>query len=591
MAKFSELMHHPWLSPLRRRLTTGDAAYPSSATVADSDRRTTADLVEASCINTQLPPAQAFSIAQATDPTLSTDVANANDSSQDAPSALGWAPQTTPPPRGGLARPAQVGLLGLAIVALWWTWPRSGAPDFTLAAAWNNRNPAPETVALAVVNPANAARATAAAGSGIMATLQSVQATVTPFFPSIIVVTPTAAGTVTQPNTAPDVTTEDSADRSAAPVIILEASTLITGETPALIEVELPNAGVANAALLQPAAQPEAVVVALLPTATPSPTTEPQILPLATVPRVEVLPAAGADATATPVPPSPTPTTIPSPTPPAVGPGRLWSTFTPKPVAQSDHFWVANPFAGFASNRFASPNYQFGSTAGNRYRPHHGLDISNPLGTPVQAGVEGVVVHAGLDDPDVLGPYPNFYGQAVVILLDRRLPVAGGELDVFLLHGHLSEVRVTVGQRVQPSDIVGLVGMTGIAIGPHLHIEVRLGANTYSHSVNPWLWLEPAPGNGAVAVRVLTADGRTWAGAKVSIARFQRGQAIWARQIETYLDTENIGPDPAWGENGAMGDVPAGTYYLIANIDGESIRAEFDVRAGETTFVEIRTNR
>ena len=62
--------------------------------------------------------------------------------------------------------------------------------------------------------------------------------------------------------------------------------------------------------------------------------------------------------------------------------------------------------------------------------------------------------------------------------------------------------------------------MTGIAIGPHLHLETRLGANTYDHSVNPYLWLKPAPGNGAVALRLLTANGRTWAGAKVSIARF-----------------------------------------------------------------------
>jgi hypothetical protein len=122
-------------------------------------------------------------------------------------------------------------------------------------------------------------------------------------------------------------------------------------------------------------------------------------------------------------------------------------------------------------------------------------------------------------------------------------------------------------------------------------VEARLGANTYAHSVNPYLWLKPSEGNGAVAVRILTANGRTWAGARVSIARFEGGRAVWGRQIETYLDTENIGPDPLWGENGAMGDVPAGAYYLIANINGESVRAEFTVNAGETTFVEIRTEQ
>jgi murein DD-endopeptidase MepM/ murein hydrolase activator NlpD len=313
----------------------------------------------------------------------------------------------------------------------------------------------------------------------------------------------------------------------------------------------------------------------------------------AELPKVQIVPAVGYQPPPTPEPPTPTPaaTQIASPTPPPSGPGRLWSTFVPLPPAQSDHFWVGNPFEGFAGNRFASPSYQFGSTAGNRYRPHHGIDISNPSGSPVQAAVTGEVVHAGLDDPDILGPYPNFYGKAVVIRLEQRLPVAGGELDVFVLYGHLSEVRVTVGQRVAPNDVVGAVGMTGIAIGPHLHLEMRLGENTYSHSVNPYLWTQPAPGNGAVAVRVLTADGRTWAGAKVSIARFEGGKAVWARQIETYLDTENIGPDPAWGENGAMGDVPAGYYYAIATVNGENLRSEFTVNAGQTAFVELRTQQ
>ncbi|NJN83596.1 MAG: M23 family metallopeptidase [Caldilineaceae bacterium] len=205
--------------------------------------------------------------------------------------------------------------------------------------------------------------------------------------------------------------------------------------------------------------------------------------------------------------------------------------------------------------------------------------------------MEGEVVHAGLDDPRLLGPYPNFYGNAVVIRLDRRLPVAGGELDVFVLYGHLNDVLIAEGDRVQPDDIVGLVGMTGIAIGPHLHVEVRLGANTYQHSVNPYLWVAPTSGNGAVAVRILTADGHTWAGSRITLARFSNGVSVWGRQIETYLDTENIGPDPAWGENGAMGDVPAGHYFLIGTVAGESIRTELDVLPGRTTFVEIRTQQ
>nr|HMN30627.1 M23 family metallopeptidase [Caldilineaceae bacterium] len=318
------------------------------------------------------------------------------------------------------------------------------------------------------------------------------------------------------------------------------------------------NTGLATAAapaqpdtvvLLDPL--PTKVAVVLVPTATPTaPPTPEEAVAVSALPQVRILPAVGIKLPPTRTPvgnavvlgPTPTPTLPPLP----IEPGRLWSDFVPAP--ENNHFWIGHPFLPSAGNQFSATSYQFGSTAGDRYRPHHGVDISNPMGTPVLAATEGEVVHAGLDDPDVLGPYPNFYGNAVVIRLDRRLKVGDGELDVYLLYGHMSQVYATVGQRVKPDDVVGAVGMTGIAIGPHLHVEMRLGANTYRHSVNPYLWLQPQGDNGAVAVRLLTADGRTWPGARLTLARFEGGQATWARLIETYLDTENIGPDPTWGE-------------------------------------------
>jgi murein DD-endopeptidase MepM/ murein hydrolase activator NlpD len=309
--------------------------------------------------------------------------------------------------------------------------------------------------------------------------------------------------------------------------------------------------------------------------------------------QVEVIPLPGLEPLATPEPtafaPPPTPTPLPEP---IAGPTRKWASFQPLPPEQSDHLWVGPAFLDSDGyNQIGAPSYQFGSTGGGRYRPHHGLDIANPHGTPVRSGVSGEVVHAGMDDPVLLGPYNNFYGNAVVIRLDQKLSIGSGELDVFLLYGHLSQVSVQQGQRVAPEDVVGAVGMTGIAIGPHLHVEMRIGANTYQNSANPYLWLKPLGGNGAVAVRLLTADGLSWPGARLTLARFENGQAVWGRMIETYLDNENIGPDPIWGENGAMGDVPAGYYVLVGNVNGESVRAEFFVREGQTTFVEVRTEQ
>jgi murein DD-endopeptidase MepM/ murein hydrolase activator NlpD len=358
---------------------------------------------------------------------------------------------------------------------------------------------------------------------------------------------------------------------------------------------------------LVPTGQPETIVLAepvptkvavvLVPTATPIATpTNPPEQPQSDLPQVRIIPAVGIKLPPTRTPSAddpgfqgPTPTPTPEPLP--IDPGRLWSSFTPLPAPENDHFWVGRPFLPSAPNQVAAPSYQFGSTAGDRYRPHHGMDMSNPMGTPVLAATEGEVVHAGMDDPALLGPYNNFYGNTVVIRLDRKLTVGDGQLDVYVLYGHLSQVFATVGQRVGPQDVVGAVGMTGIAIGPHLHVEMRLGANTYRHSVNPYLWVQPLGDTGAVAVRLLTADGRTWPGARLTLARFEGGRATWARLIETYLDTENIGPDPAWGENGAMDGVPPGYYVIVGNVNGESIRTELTVNAGQTTFVEIRTQQ
>ncbi len=352
------------------------------------------------------------------------------------------------------------------------------------------------------------------------------------------------------------------------------------------LEAGLGN-GAAALQLAQPAFDPSAVVVPpMVEEIVSEPLAQVEVIPL---PGLEPLITPEATIAATFTPP-PTPTPLPEIE--QAGPTRKWAEFQPLPPEESDHLWVGPAFpASDDYNQIGAPSYAFGSTGGGRYRPHHGLDVANPWGTPVRAGVSGEVVHAGMDDPALLGPYNNFYGNAVVIRLDQKLSVGSGDLDVFLLYGHLSEVSVQQGQHVGPEDLVGKVGMTGIAIGPHLHVEMRIGANTYQNSANPYLWLKPLPGNGAVAVRVLTADGRSWPGARLTLARFENGQAVWGRLIETYLDDEGIGPDPIWGENGAMGDVPAGYYILVGNVGGESVRAEFFVREGQTTFVEVRTQQ
>lgn len=322
------------------------------------------------------------------------------------------------------------------------------------------------------------------------------------------------------------------------------------------------------------------------PTFTPTPTSSPTVVP------VEALNVESFRATPTP---SPTPTNMPilRPTPePVVVPavkGRLWPDFVPAPADVADHYWLGRPFA--SGNQFASALYPYGTTASGKYLLHHGVDMGNPFGTGLVAVAPGEIVHAGPDSENILGPYPNFYGNAVVIRLDQRLGTPDGERDVFVLYGHMSEVTVAVGQRVEVGDLVGYEGMTGIALGPHLHLEVRVGNNDYISTINPWLWMKPFPGMGSLAVRVLAADGSTWQAARLSLIFFTSEGSKWVRTVTTYLDAESIGPDPAWGENGAMGDLSAGSYMIVGKINDERVEANFTINPGQTTFVELRTQQ
>jgi len=88
---------------------------------------------------------------------------------------------------------------------------------------------------------------------------------------------------------------------------------------------------------------------------------------------------------------------------------------------------------------------------------HPGIDIPAPTGTPVRAAAAGVVVAAGFSR--------DGYGQRVVV--DHGSGVT-------TISAHLSQVDIAVGEAVAPGDVIGLVGATGEASGPHLHFEVRV---------------------------------------------------------------------------------------------------------------------
>ena len=94
---------------------------------------------------------------------------------------------------------------------------------------------------------------------------------------------------------------------------------------------------------------------------------------------------------------------------------------------------------------------------------HAGIDLSAPVGTPIHASADGVVVFAG-QYPVSRGPAWSRFGNLVVL--------RHGE-ELVTLYGHCAEIRVRAGQKVSRGDILGTVGNTGWSASPHVHYEVR----------------------------------------------------------------------------------------------------------------------
>lgn len=110
--------------------------------------------------------------------------------------------------------------------------------------------------------------------------------------------------------------------------------------------------------------------------------------------------------------------------------------------------------------------------------PHSGLDVAVPAGTPVHAPAGGIVTLAE----------PDLYLTGGTVLVDHGHGLSSNFL-------HLSRLDVHVGQRVERGEVIGLVGATGRATGPHMH----WGANWFGVRIDPALLLPPTDPEAAAA--------------------------------------------------------------------------------------------
>ena len=135
--------------------------------------------------------------------------------------------------------------------------------------------------------------------------------------------------------------------------------------------------------------------------------------------------------------------------------GGDWTT-----LADAPSLW---PIEGRVASSFGERDDPFNGEGAF----HAGIDIDAPYGTPVRAAGDGDVTGASMGAG---------YGRQVV--LDHGH-------DLLTVYGHLSAIAVTPGQHVTRGQVIGYVGQSGRATGPHLHYEVRV----HNVPVNPHKYL------------------------------------------------------------------------------------------------------
>ncbi len=252
-----------------------------------------------------------------------------------------------------------------------------------------------------------------------------------------------------------------------------------------------------------------------------------------------------------------------------------------------DHYLFARPIDSNATD-YGLFYYPYGTgelPLGGVSRVHHGIDLSNPIGTPVRASGPGTVLFSSVDEQDL---YPSSAGYGIVIVIEHDFVWDGNIL--WTLYAHLDQTLVRPGDRVEMGQVIALSGNTGRSSGPHLHFEVRIGREAplgYGDTQNPVLWMAPYYGHGTLAGRFISERGNLIDNQAITLRNLDTGR-VYTTTTYTFDGTINqVRNDPRWNENFVIGDLPQGRYIVFVERDGQRVSETVEIFEGMTSFIEL----
>jgi murein DD-endopeptidase MepM/ murein hydrolase activator NlpD len=251
----------------------------------------------------------------------------------------------------------------------------------------------------------------------------------------------------------------------------------------------------------------------------------------------------------------------------------------PWALSPFDHFYFSRPLGADEVNWPVS-DYRYGIAAGAQYT-HTGIDIPADNNIPVLAAGPGTVVWAGwglfTNEP---GNEDDPLGKAVAIRHDFGFQ----DQPLYTVYAHMRNIYVMVGQRVETGDLLGRVGETGHATGPHLHFEVRVGANDNYTTRNPELWMVPPEGWGVLVARITDLYDEPLDNTSLSIESQETGQR-W--HLKTYRQSA-VNSDPYYRENFVLSDLPAGKYMIQMAYGKYYYLIQCEIFPGRVTFIRFQ---